>query len=68
MEYIHPSATDPNASATKLVFNKYGEQYFLAQVWTEPDREMHQCFQCRLEKAVLAQNPRPQSVVVAANH
>src|SRR5579884_3941924 len=25
MEYIHPSATDPNASNSKLVFNKYGE-------------------------------------------
>ncbi len=67
MEYIHPAATDANASNTKLVFNQYGKQYFLAQVWTEPDREMHQCFQCRLEKALLAQNRRPQPVVVAAN-
>jgi hypothetical protein len=68
MEYIHPSASDAAASSTKLVFNKYGEHYFIAQVWTGPDREIHQCFKCRSEKALLAQNQRPKPVIVAANH
>lgn len=64
--YVHPSATDPKGSSTKLVFNKYGDQYFLSQVWTEPDREVHQCFKCRMERALMAQVPKLQLVVVAA--
>jgi hypothetical protein len=66
MAYVHPSATDNGLAATKLVFNKYGDQYFLSQVWTEPDREVHQCFKCRMEEALLAQVPKPSQVVVAA--
>jgi hypothetical protein len=66
MAYVHPSATDDGQASTKLVFNKYGDQYFLSQVWTEPDREVHQCFKCRMEKSLLAQVPKPQLVVVAA--
>ena len=66
MEYVHPSATDPTASSTKLVFNKYGEQYFLSQVWTEPDREVHQAFKCRMEETLMAQNTKPHFVVVTA--
>ncbi len=66
MEYVHPSTTDSRSSSTKLVFNKYGDQYFLSQVWTEPDQEVHQCFKCRMEKTAMAQNPKPQLVVVAA--
>lgn len=68
MEYIHPSATAPDASSTKLVFNKYGAQYLLAQVWTEADREMHKCFKCRLERALIAQNLKRESVVIASKH
>src|SRR5574340_1161056 len=33
---------------TKLVCNKYeGEQYFLAQVWTEQDSQVHHSTKCR---------------------
>jgi hypothetical protein len=66
MEYIHPSATDLDVSSTKLVFNKYGEQYFLSQVWTEPDRELHQAFKGRMEKELLVHNLKSALVVVAA--
>lgn len=65
MVYVHPS-TDPGASSTKLVFNKYGDQYFLSQVWTEPDREVHQCFHCRAEQKLMAQAGRKDLVVIAA--
>jgi hypothetical protein len=66
MAYVHPSANTADESSTKLVFNKYGDQYFLAQVWTEPDREVHQCFRCRAEQTLMAQIGKRQSVVVAA--
>jgi hypothetical protein len=66
MVYVHPSTIDSSESNTKLVFNKYGDQYFLSQVWTEPDTEVHQCFKCQMEKTLMAQSPRPQLVIVAA--
>ena len=31
------SEVEPDKAVTKLVFNRYGDQYFLAQVWTGPD-------------------------------
>lgn len=68
MEYVHFSGTDSDGSATKLVFNKYGEQYFLSQVWTEPDRERHQAFVGRMEKDLLARSANAELVVVAAKH
>jgi hypothetical protein len=48
------------------VFNKYGDQYFLSQVWTETDRQVHQCFKCRMEQTLMAQHPKLQLVIVAA--
>jgi hypothetical protein len=66
MEYVHPSATEPDASSTKLVFNKYGEQYFLSQVWTEPDRELHQAFKGRREIQLSAHHQKPKLVLVVA--
>ena len=66
MSYVHPSATDPSESSTKLVFNKYGDQYFLAQVWHETDMQVHQCFKSQSEQILLAQGPEPQMVVLAA--
>lgn len=66
MVYVHPSATNADESSAKLVFNKYGDQYFLSQVWTEPDREVHQCFKCRMEQTLMAQAGKRQLVVIAA--
>jgi hypothetical protein len=66
MAFVHPSATNANESSTKLVFNKYGDQHFLSQVWTEPDREVHQCFKCRMEQSLTAQVGKRQLVVIAA--
>jgi hypothetical protein len=63
--YLQPSATNVSESS-KLVFNKYGDQYFLSQVWTEPDQEMHQCFKSPREKELMAQAQKPESVVIAA--
>ena len=66
MTYVHPSSMAADQTSTKLLFNKYGEQYFLAQVWTERNQEVHQCFKCRLEKAVMARSQKPTAVVIAA--
>ena len=68
MTYVHVSAVKPSTNSTKLLFNRYGDQYFLAEIWTERDWEVHQCFRCGLERAVMAQSRKPTTVVVAATH
>jgi hypothetical protein len=48
----------PEASgdtANRIVFNRYGETYFLAQVGTGHDQQVHECFKCRGEQALAAQ-------------
>ncbi len=68
MTYVHPSAMKSGETRTKLLFNKYGNEYFLAQVWTERNQEVHQCFKCRVEQALMTQSRKPSVVVVAAMH
>jgi hypothetical protein len=63
--YVHPSASKFGES-TKLVFNKYGDQYFLSQVVTEPDQQVHQCFKSPREKELMAQAQKADSVVITA--
>jgi hypothetical protein len=43
------SPTTPGDSSARLVFNRYGEKYFLSQVWTEQDNEVHDCFKSSAE-------------------
>ncbi len=62
--YVQPSAVNLGES-TKLVFNKYGNHYFLSQLWTEPDQKVHQCVKSRMEKELMAQ-AKPEVVVVVA--
>jgi hypothetical protein len=64
--YVRPSAVNPGENSTKLVFTRYGDQYFLAEVWTERGQEVHQCFKCRKEQDLIAQARKPISVMVAA--
>lgn len=66
MVYVHPSDVSTDVSDTKLVFNRYGNQYFLAQFWHESDREVHDCFKCQREKTLLAQGQQLQTTVVTA--
>ena len=52
---VHVSSPAGGQSSPKLVFNRYGDKYFLSQVWTEPDNEVHNCRKSAAESA-LAQN------------
>ncbi len=60
------SRSDADKSATKLVFNKYGNQYFLSQVWTEEDSQRHDCFPSQSEQILLASQHRSGEVTVMA--
>jgi hypothetical protein len=64
--YIQASETEAKAASTKLVFNKYGDKYFLSQVWTERDREVHQAFKCKAEQTLAAKLQNPEVKVVLA--
>ena len=64
---VHVAIENPNSSTpSKLVFNKYGDQYFMAQVWTEQDQQVHHCTKCRAERQLEAQaRPAEQTIVLA---
>ena len=64
--YAHVTGTNSESASTKLVFNKYGDQYFLAQVWTENDREMHAALKCKAEQTLAAKYEKPGERVILA--
>lgn len=53
---------------TKLVFNRYGDKYFLSQVWTAGDTRGRQLLKSRAERelAKMASVPAPETVVLLA--
>lgn len=55
------------AEASKLVFHRYGGQYFLAQVWSAGSSEGRELPRSRAEREVASNNqPAPQLVAIAA--
>ena len=61
----HPIQSASPSSSTKLVFNKYGDRYFLSQIWVEGDDRGRELPQTREEKE-LASNASPNPVVIMA--
>ena len=51
-------------ASTKLVFNRYGDQTFLAQVWTGRDQQIHQCAKCPAEKALMSQPQKATTLTI----
>ena len=51
----------------KLVFNRYGEQYFLSKIWAPGSDTGRELSKCRLEREVAAQSRvKPAATAVAA--
>ena len=50
---------------TKLVFHRYGDQYFLAQIWTAGNHMGNELPKSRRETEVATDNPAQNVVVVA---
>lgn len=50
-------------SVTKLVFNRYGDQHFLSQIWSGPDSQVHHCVKCPAEKELESQ---PEVMTITA--
>lgn len=51
-------------ATTKLVFNRYGDQAFLAQVWTGPDQQIHHCTKCPAEQALMNQPQKATTLTI----
>lgn len=49
-----------------LVFHRYGDRYFLSQVWGQGQDLGHELPQSKREKEILAQSQRKDEVVVAS--
>lgn len=59
---VQVSATTLDESSSKLVFNRYGAKYFLSQVWTEQDYEVHDCFKSTAERNLARSSQKPPEV------
>jgi hypothetical protein len=49
-----------------LVFNKYGDRYFLAKVWATPVTVGNEIYKSRMERELMARATAKEEVVVAA--
>ncbi len=65
---VGSNAIEANAPSgkTKLIFHRYGDRYFLCQIWIEGESRGREVPQTRLEKE-LASNLRFSSVAVLAH-
>jgi hypothetical protein len=72
MVLTYSGSTSGTPSHAKLVFHKYGDQYFLAQVWDEGSTTADNLMATKAERDAartagrLARNAGPEIVVVAA--
>ncbi|MCA1556979.1 MAG: hypothetical protein LC731_00370 [Acidobacteria bacterium] len=55
---------------SKLVFSRYGEHYFLSQIWTSGDSEGRELFKTKQERSLEVElaknNSKPETVVLMA--
>lgn len=60
------SSAPTGQSVSRLVFSRYGDLYFLSQVWTADDDQMHECHKSLAEQTLLASQPLSGTTTVAA--
>ena len=66
---IHDAVKSQASARGTMVFNRYGDKYYLRQIWTAGSRDGHECSKSRAEKeTVQAENVKaPSSVELALN-
>lgn len=62
----HAVLANAASTSTKLIFHRYGDQYFLYQIWVQGENRGRELPQTRLERE-LASNPRFSTVAVLAH-
>jgi len=63
---VKPSPAMASKNTNEVVFNRYGETYFLASVQTGHDQQVHECFRCRAEQTLAAQHRSDVKTVAIA--
>ena len=53
-------------SENKLVFNRYAEKYFLSQVWTANDHQVHDCVKSGTEREMASRTHTSTQLAVVA--
>ena len=65
-----PIQSEDRQSESQLVFNRYGNQYYLSQVWTSGDAEGRELFKTKQERSLEVElaknNSKPETVVLMA--
>jgi hypothetical protein len=65
IEIMLPKTTEwRNSEATKLVFHRYGDEYFLAEIWSELDGSMRQLNVTPRERQLAKAGMSPEVAVV----
>lgn len=62
---VQESQAPTTAENPKLVFHRYGDTYYLSQVWTSQDSQMHLCYKSNSELAMAKRYESPTVVAVA---
>lgn len=60
-----PVRASETQEKTRLVFNKYGDQYFLSQIWTPGDNSGRELLMPRLERELAKNAVERQTIVLA---
>ena len=63
---VKASPVMANDKISQMIFNRYGETYFLASVQTGHDQQVHECFRCRAEQTLAAQRRTDVKTVAIA--
>ena len=61
-----PVQASQTPGKTKLVFHKYGDQYFLSQIWTPGDNTGRELLMPRLERELAKDAVKRQSITLTA--
>ncbi|HKD85276.1 MAG TPA: hypothetical protein VKB58_11050 [Terriglobales bacterium] len=54
--HVSVSPTTTESANNKLVFNRYRDKYFLSQVWTSGDYQVHNCTPTNAESSIALQS------------
>jgi hypothetical protein len=66
--FVKASPVATGDGPSHMVFNRYGDTYFLSQVRTQHDRQVHESYKCLSEQTLAAQyrGSEPKAITIAA--
>jgi len=65
MVFANPVEASTGQAEAKLVFNRYGNRYFLSQIWTPANNVGCELIKSSLERELAKSAAKPQTAVIA---